>query len=83
MVTVVNVHEAKSSLSRLLAAVEAGESVVIARGGVPVADLVPHRRRSVRFGMLRGQIRVADDAFAWPDPLIGGLFYDEGHGDPA
>lgn len=39
---VVNVHEAKSQLSRLIAAVEAGEEVVIARDGVPVADLVRH-----------------------------------------
>jgi len=37
----VNVHEAKSSLSRLLARVEAGEEVVIARAGRPVARLVP------------------------------------------
>ena len=39
MVTV-NVHEAKTNLSRLLAQVEAGEDVVIARNGKPVARLV-------------------------------------------
>ena len=38
--TVVNVHEAKTQLSRLLAQVEAGEEVVIARRGKPVARLV-------------------------------------------
>jgi prevent-host-death family protein len=37
----VNVHEAKSQLSRLLELVESGESVVIARNGTPVARLVP------------------------------------------
>lgn len=37
----VNVHEAKTTLSRLLARVEAGEEIVIARGSVPVAKLVP------------------------------------------
>jgi prevent-host-death family protein len=38
---VVNVHEAKTQLSRLLARVEAGERIVIARAGKPVAVLVP------------------------------------------
>jgi prevent-host-death family protein len=38
----VNVHEAKTQLSRLLQAVENGEEVVIARNGEPVAKLVPH-----------------------------------------
>ena len=41
MVTTVNVHEAKTHLSRLLEAVEAREDVVIARAGKPVARLVP------------------------------------------
>jgi prevent-host-death family protein len=41
----VNVHEAKTNLSCLLATVERdSESIVICRNGVPVADLVPHRR---------------------------------------
>jgi prevent-host-death family protein len=39
--TVVNVHEAKTHLSRLLARVEAGERIVIARAGHPIAELVP------------------------------------------
>jgi prevent-host-death family protein len=38
----VNVHEAKTQLSRLLQDVEQGEEVVIARNGTPVAKLVPH-----------------------------------------
>ena len=45
MVTV-NVHEAKTHLSRLLAQVEAGEDVVIARRGKPVARLVRFRSRA-------------------------------------
>jgi antitoxin (DNA-binding transcriptional repressor) of toxin-antitoxin stability system len=41
----VNVHEAKTNLSGLLAKLERdSESIVICRKGVPVADLVPHRR---------------------------------------
>jgi prevent-host-death family protein len=38
----VNVHEAKTQLSRLLQVVENGQEVVIARNGEPVAKLVPH-----------------------------------------
>ena len=50
----VNVHEAKTTLSALLVAVEAGEEVVIARNGTPVAKLTrvePQRRP--RYGILR------------------------------
>ncbi|MDP5183343.1 type II toxin-antitoxin system prevent-host-death family antitoxin [Blastococcus sp. BMG 814] len=48
MTRTVNVHEAKTHLSRLLEAVEAGEDVVIARAGKPVARLVPALRRTER-----------------------------------
>lgn len=37
----VNIHEAKTQLSRLIALVERGEEIVLARYGVPVARLVP------------------------------------------
>jgi prevent-host-death family protein len=40
----VNIHEAKTQLSRLLKMVEQGETVVITRGGQPVAKLAPVRR---------------------------------------
>ena len=50
----VNVHEAKTTLSALLAAVEAGEEVVIARNGTPVAKLVRvEARRKPRRGILK------------------------------
>ena len=64
----VNVHEAKTHLSRLLARVEAGEEIVIARRGKPVAKLVAHRRiRPVRrFGALKGRLSVPD---SFVDPL--------------
>ena len=66
--TVVNVHQAKTSLSRLLAQVEAGEEVVIARRGEPVARLVPCKPRSKRqFGSMKGKI-VIDDSFFDPLP---------------
>ena len=64
----VNVHEAKTHLSRLLVQVEAGEEVVIARNGKPVARLVPcERRGKPRFGSWKGRITV-DDSFYDPLP---------------
>jgi prevent-host-death family protein len=43
---VVNVHEAKTRLSSLLAEIEdSGETILICRNGKPVANLVPHRKR--------------------------------------
>jgi len=65
----VNVHEAKSQLSRLLELVEEGETVVIARHGRPVAELVPAKRESgFPFGIARTEPLVApgDD---WWQPM--------------
>lgn len=74
MVTTVNVHEAKSSLSRLLEKVESGERVVIARAGKPVADLVPHRRVDIVFGTARGDIEWDPDTFDLVDDEIVAAF---------
>ena len=59
----VNVHEAKTHLSRLLARVARGERIVIARHGVPVAELRPIGRAVVhrRLGEDRDRLWVADD----------------------
>lgn len=64
----VGVHEAKSTLSRLLARVEAGEEVVIARSGHPVARLVPIEREAAhrRPGSWAGRVRLGPD---FDDPL--------------
>ena len=62
----VKVHEAKSTLSRLIQRVEAGGRVIIARNDVPVVELVPVTPRvSVmrRFGALRGVITVGPEFF--------------------
>ena len=42
MMKTYNVHEAKSNLSRILEAVSSGERVIIAKNGVPVAEVIPH-----------------------------------------
>ena len=64
----VNVHEAKTHLSRLLERVERGQEIVIARAGKPVARLVPvdpePKRRPI--GRDKGKIWMSDD---FDDPL--------------
>ena len=58
----VNVHEAKTQLSRLLQAVEEGEEVVIARNGTPVARLVRHveERKPLEPGWAKGRIEILE-----------------------
>lgn len=71
-----NVHEAKTQLSRLLERVEQGEEIVIARAGKPVARLVwPDRDqpRDRAFGSMRGQIRFASD-YDQADAAVAALF---------
>lgn len=63
---VVNVQDAKTHLSRLLERVEAGEEIVLARSGRPVARLVPATRPERTPGRLRGIIAIGDD---FDDPL--------------
>jgi len=60
---IVNVHEAKTQLSRLLQAVEEGKEIVIARNGTPVAKLVPHveERKPREPGSAKGKIWIAPD----------------------
>ncbi len=66
--SMVTIHTAKTTLSQLLARVEAGEEITLARGKMPVAKLValepPARKR--QFGALRGQFAMAESFF---DPL--------------
>ena len=64
---VVTVHQAKTHLSRLLAQVESGEEVVIARNGKPVARIVRVEKQGKRqFGSMKGRIKLDDSFF---DPL--------------
>jgi len=63
---VVNVQDAKTRLSELLKQVEAGEKVVIARAGKPVAELRPVEIPRIRWGLLEHLGPVPRSAF---DPL--------------
>ena len=71
----VNIHEAKTHLSRLVEKVEAGEEIVIARAGRPVARLVPYRKstRPRVPGRWRNQIVIAPD-FDAPNEEIASDF---------
>jgi len=68
----VNIHEAKTQLSRLLERVERGEEIVIGRAGKPVAKLVPYRAALTPrvAGSLKGQIHMAEDFDELPPELV-------------
>lgn len=89
----VNIHFAKTHLSRLIEQVAAGESVVIANAGRPVARLVPYedaRRTVAPPGSLAGRGYVIgpdfdaplDPLFGLPEPPTGGLRLDPRFDDP-
>jgi prevent-host-death family protein len=77
----VNVGQAKTELSKLLARVENGEDVEIARGGVPVARLVPVEpsktgaRFLAAYGSLAGAIKIGDD-FEFSEAEIDAMLDD-------
>ncbi|MNS58425.1 hypothetical protein D3C72_913460 [compost metagenome] len=86
MAVVANIHEAKTTLSKLLERALDGEDVVIARAGKPVARLVKIEQESASvearrvFGRLRGKVRFAKD---WDSSEtnneVSSLFYGEGN----
>lgn len=76
----VNIHEAKTHLSKLVERVEAGEEIVIARHGRPVAKLVSlgQAARPRQFGVLKGKMRIAKDFNETPQWLID--LFERGEG---
>ena len=73
MSVVVNIHEAKTHLSKLLKRVMAGEEVVIAKSGHPIARLLPYEapQAARQPGSAKGKIRIADDFNApLPDDIL-------------
>jgi prevent-host-death family protein len=76
----VNIHEAKTHLSRLVDRAAEGEEIVIARGGKPVAKLVALATDAGprTSGSMRGQIQIADDFDApLPPDVLAGFLGDE------
>ena len=61
----ITIHAAKTRLSQLLARVEAGEEIVLARGKHPIAKLMPFAPTSPKrqFGALRGTLTVGPEFF--------------------
>ncbi|HTS10702.1 MAG TPA: type II toxin-antitoxin system Phd/YefM family antitoxin [Candidatus Limnocylindrales bacterium] len=73
----VNIHEAKTTFSKLLQRVAAGEEITIANRGVPVARLIPVRtkRGKRQLGFDSGRGRIADDFDApLPPHILAGFF---------
>lgn len=76
--TTVNIHEAKTQLSRLIERAIAGESLVIAKAGKPMVKLVrveaPDASQMQRLGFLQGEFHVPDDFDHMGSDLIESLF---------
>lgn len=68
----INIHEAKTNFSRLVERAEAGEEILIARAGRPVARLVPLAARTqVRYpGLWRGRVKIAPDFDVTEDAML-------------
>lgn len=73
---VINIHEAKTNLSKLIESVLAGQEIIIAKAGKPVAKLVGYKKKLKprKLGLLKGKIIVSDD-FNDEDPEINKMFY--------
>lgn len=78
--TIVNVHQAKSQLSKLMEQVESGEEVVIARAGKPAVRLVPFSMpgKERKAGIWRNQVSIAEDFDTLPDEWMEAF---EGRGE--
>lgn len=74
----VNIHEAKTTLSKLIAKTQNGEEVIISKAGKPVAKLVPVKEelKPRKLGLLKGKIFVPNN-FNDEDEEINKLFYGE------
>ncbi len=77
----VNVQEAKTHLSRLLEEAAEGAEIIIAKNGVPRAKLVAiEDSRPIRFGVLKGKLRIPTDFDAPLPKGVLGLFTGSGGG---
>jgi prevent-host-death family protein len=70
----INIYDAKTHLSRLVDKASKGESFTIAKSGTPLARLVPLceiKHNKIKFGLMKGQIKFADDFDApLPDEIL-------------
>ena len=70
----INIYEAKTQLSQLVDAAHRGETIIIAKAGTPMAKLVPLThgpKRKIHYGLMKGEIEIADDFDApLPDDVL-------------
>lgn len=69
----VNIYDAKTRLSQLVDKAAAGEDVVVSRNGKPIVRItrLQEARRRVRFGLLKGKVKIAEDFDSpMPDDVI-------------
>ena len=79
----VNIYEAKSKFSKLINQAIAGEEIIIAKSGKPVAKLVPFKKpiRDRKPGSAKGKIIIADDFDApLPDDILGEFYKSRKYG---
>ena len=72
----VNIYDAKTRLSQLVDKAAAGEDVIVSRNGKPLVRItkLEETRRRIRFGVLKGKIRIARDFDApLPDDVLSGF----------
>lgn len=71
----INIHDAKTNLSRIIEQVAAGAEVLIAKAGKPMARLSPLQAAApIRFGVLKGKVSIADDFDApLPEAVLAGF----------
>lgn len=76
MANPINMHEAKSQLSKLVEQAEAGQETVIARAGKPVAKLVPLTSKGAvrKLGVLKGKLKIPADFDAPLPPEVIAAF---------
>jgi prevent-host-death family protein len=69
--TITNIHDAKTNLSRLLERAAAGEEIIIAKAGKPVARLVPYEQDGLprKPGLWKGKVKIASDFDALPESI--------------
>lgn len=75
-----NIHEAKTHLSRLVERAAAGEEIVIAKAGKPMAKLVPYRVETTprQPGYWRGKVDIGDDFEALPEEIAAAFKGERG-----
>lgn len=76
---IVNIHDAKTNLSKLIEKTKSGEEIIIAKAGKPVAKLMEYKAKAKKrkLGLWKGKVWMPED-FNDEDPEINKRFYGEG-----